>query len=57
MIGVGLLFIGCASRPTEFVAWNPASDRCQVFRDGKFAPPFLPNERCAGLPRPEEIPE
>ena len=58
LIAVAGCELGCSSsKPKNLVGFNPATNRCQSWKDGAFVPPFLPNERCEGLERPVEVPE
>lgn len=39
------------------VGWDPAMMRCRAFDGKQFTGPTLPNDRCAGLEKPAELPE
>lgn len=49
-----LLLVACQERMTGY---DPATNRCREFKDGKFVGDFLKDEDCAGKLRPNEIPE
>lgn len=48
-------FLSGCSR--ELVGWDPKTGGCQRFVNGKYVPPSLPKERCAGLEKPVTLPE
>lgn len=41
----------------DLVGFDPATNACRRFENGKYVGEFLPASRCSGMPTPEILPE
>jgi hypothetical protein len=52
---LAVLVASCTHDACQAKGFNPATNRCQCFDGEQYGGPFLPNEDCAGQPRPVEV--